>query len=120
MLSVSGAVAAITKSWAACVLRSNHLEIAFGPLALAENGAPFTIFAAVFIQFLSLAARRGVLVGIRIANLTTMALQSRAFTTVLQLIVPPVGFASFGGFGGALGLALATWIGATRTWRSYV
>ena len=119
-LVVIAAVGTITAAWALFVVVLDGSRFAFGPFRLEPNGITNGLFAATLVHFLGLAAWRGPAVGLRIADAATQSLDARIRTSVMQWTFPAIGLGIWGVTGGALGLGVATWLGALIAWRRYV
>lgn len=119
-LAVIAAVATITAGWALAVLLLDRSRFAFDPFRLSANGITGGLFAATLVHFLGLAAWRGPAVGLRIADAASRSLDARLRTSVMQWVFPGIGLAIAGVTGGALGLGVATWLGALIAWHRYV
>jgi hypothetical protein len=115
----AAAVMGTTALWALAVLVLDWTGLAFGPFDLDANNITLGLFAATLLHFLALAFWRGSIVALRIADAANESLAVRARATVLQWGLPPIGLYLFATVGGAVGLAIATWIGALLNWRRY-
>lgn len=118
-IAVIAAVSTITACWALFVFVLDRSSLAFQPFRLAPNGITDGLFAATFVHYLALAAWRGPAVGLRIADATAASLDARLRTTIMQWVFPAIGLAVWGLTGGALGLGVATFLGAIIAWRRY-
>ncbi|MEZ5166331.1 MAG: hypothetical protein R2695_07495 [Acidimicrobiales bacterium] len=119
VLRMTAVVIAITVGWAAVLVIVNLADLARGPFNLSANGVGWWLFAASVTRFLALAAWRGPLIALRIADATEESLSARALATVAQWILPIVGFWAWGLTGGAMALAIATWVGTALAWREW-
>jgi hypothetical protein len=115
----AAAVMGITAMWALAVLILDGTGLAFGPFDLAANNITIGLFTATLLHFLALGFWRGSIVALRIADAANESLAVRLRATVVQWGLPPIGFYLFATIGGAVGLAIATWIGALLNWRRY-
>jgi hypothetical protein len=112
-------VSAITVTWAVVLLVFNETPWAFGPFDLDANNVTIVIFLATLARFLGLAFWRGPLVALRVADAATESLRARSVGAVAQWLFSVVGLLIAETNGGAFGLALATWLGATVAWHQY-
>lgn len=118
-IAVVAVVSSITAAWALFVLVLDQSRWSFEPFRLSPNGITDGLFAATMLHFLGLAAWRGPAVGLRIADAAVQSLDARVRTSVMQWTFPAVGLAIWGVTGGALGLGVATWLGALIAWHRY-
>ena len=119
-IAVIAAVATITAGWALFVFVLDQSRFSFEPFRLSPNGITNGLFAATLLHYLGLAAWRGPAVGLRIADAAAESLDARLRTSVMQWVFPAIGLGVWGVTGGALGLGIATWLGAFIAWRRYV
>lgn len=118
-LQAFGAIALITLVWAAFLLIFNETSLAFGPFDLDAAGVTGALFAATLLRFLGMAFWRGPVIALRIADAAAESLKARTIGTIAQWVIPAIGLAIADINGGAFGLALATWFGASVAWRQY-
>ncbi|MDH3294465.1 MAG: hypothetical protein OER95_09120 [Acidimicrobiia bacterium] len=119
-LMVIAATMLVTVAWAATLVLIEWLGFAAGPFRLSANEIGTGLFIATLLRFLAFAAWRGPAVGLRIADAASESLDARIRGTVLQWVLPVVGLLLGGLSAGAMGFAIATWIGALLTWHRYV
>ena len=120
VVRITVAVVVITVAWIAVVLLANGLvDRSLGPFDLAGNGVALAAFLAMSARFVMLAAWRGPLIALRVADATTESLRARAIGTVAQIVLPIGGFAVGGVTGGVVALAVGTAIGAAAAVREW-
>jgi hypothetical protein len=118
-IAVFAAISVITIVWAAALLVFNETRFAFGPFDLDANGISTALFFATLLRFLGLAFWRGPQVSLRVADAAVESLRARMVGTSAQWGLSTAGFAVAGLEGGALWLAIGTWIGALVAWQQY-
>lgn len=107
---------AATLAWAATLAAAQHVPTDLGPFDLAANGVGAALFGATIARFCALAAWRGPLVALRVADASGQSLRARIVGAVAQVLLPVAGLLAGRLALGATGLAVGTWIGAAAAW----
>jgi len=113
-------VLAVTGAWAAAVWIVDASGFGPGPFDLEPHGITGWLFLATLLRFAALAAWRGPLIGLRIADAAGESLRVRIVGTIAQWILPVIGLLLGDLEGGAAGLALGTLVGAAEAWRRFL
>ncbi|MEQ8843166.1 MAG: hypothetical protein RIB98_19485 [Acidimicrobiales bacterium] len=116
---VGGSIMVVSALWGLLLWIFDVSGFSFGPFDLDASEVTLGLFLATLVRFLAMAAWRGPITALLIADAAGASLETRFVGTVVQWSLPAVGFAWWGVEGGAWALAVATWVGAAVAWRRY-